>query len=207
VSTENIRPDEPQQSKSRVQSAPSAPADQNAKLTQRLLDEVFRGDGARKVSVRLWDGTSWPDASPRPATIVLKHPGALRQMFLPGTEVGLAEAYLYDDFDIEGNIEAAFGLADELAQATGGWTKKLRIARDLMRLPASGKRQFGRRGPAKLRGRQHSVDRDRQAVTYHYDVSDEFYAMWLDRQMVYSCAYFASLDEDLNTAQERWTRT
>ena len=40
-------------------------------------------------------------------------------------------------------------------------------------------------------------------MTYHYDVSNEFYALWLDEQMVYSCAYFATADEDLDTAQTR----
>ena len=50
----------------------------------------------------MWDGTQWPDEQPRDVSLVLKHPGALGRMFLPGTEVGLAEAYLQDDFDIEG---------------------------------------------------------------------------------------------------------
>jgi cyclopropane-fatty-acyl-phospholipid synthase len=45
--------------------------------------------------------------------------------------------------------------------------------------------------------------RDRQAVTYHYDVSNAFYSLWLDKRMVYSCAYFTSPDDDLDTAQEK----
>jgi len=54
-----------------------------------------------------------------------------------------------------------------------------------------------------LHGRRHSTTRDRRAVTYHYDVPGEFYALWLDERMVYSCAYFATPDEDLDAAQER----
>jgi cyclopropane-fatty-acyl-phospholipid synthase len=53
-----------------------------------------------------------------------------------------------------------------------------------------------------LRGRKHSLRRDQQAVTYHYDVSNDFYALWLDRRMVYSCAYFHAAGDDLDTAQE-----
>ena len=177
--------------------------DEAARLTLRLLDELFGGDATHRVGVRLWDSTPWPDDAPRPATVVLKHPGALSEMFLPGSELGLGEAYLYDDFDVEGDIEAVFDLAEALDQATLGWTRKLRIARDLLRLPAGQGRQPGRRGPAKLKGRRHSVERDRQAVTYHYDVSNDFYALWLDRHMVYSCAYFTTPDDDLDTAQER----
>jgi len=177
--------------------------DEAARLTLRLLDELFAGDAAHKVGVRLWDGTLWPDAAPRPVTVVLKHPGALREMFLPANEVGLAEAYLYDDFDIEGDIEAVFDLADSLEQATLGWTRKLRVARDLLRLPAGQGRRPGQRGPARLKGKRHSITRDRQAVTYHYDVSNDFYALWLDQRMVYSCAYFTTPDDDLDTAQAR----
>lgn len=178
-------------------------ADQATRLTLNLLEELFVGDAPQKASVRLWDGTRWPDDAPRPVTLVLKHPGALRAMLLPGTEVGLGEAYLHDDFDIEGDIESVFGLTDALAVATSGWRKKLRAARDLTRLPARDGRRQARRGPARLTGRKHTVERDRQAVTYHYDVSNDFYALWLDPRLVYSCAYFHSSDEDLDTAQER----
>ena len=173
-------------------------------LTLHLLDELCRGNQPLKVSVRLWDGTHWPDETPHPATLVLKHPGALRAMLLPGTEVGLGEAYLYDDFDIEGDIESVFELADHLAETTLGGRKKLRAASDLLHLPVRGGRQPAvRRGPARLSGKQHSVERDRQAITYHYDVSNDFYALWLDQHMVYSCAYFRTPKDDLNTAQEQ----
>ena len=164
---------------------------------------MLGADGTANVGVRLCNGTGWPDAAPRRATLVLKHPGALRAMFLPGTELGLGEAYIYDDFDIEGDAESVFDLADALTEAVSSKAKKLRLARGLLRLPPGADHQHGRRGPARLTGRRHSLERDRQAVTYHYDVSNDFYALWLDRRMVYSCAYFFSSDEDLDTAQER----
>jgi cyclopropane-fatty-acyl-phospholipid synthase len=186
-----------------MSTATTTHTDEATRLTQHLLDELFGGDRSHNVGVCLWNGTCWPDEAPRPVTIVLKHPGALRKMFLPGTELSLAEAYLYDDFDIEGDIEAVFELADALVEATSGWRKKLSVGRDLLRLPSSGDHEHGQRGPAGLSGKQHSIERDRQAVTYHYDVSNDFYALWLDRRMVYSCAYFHSPDEDLDTAQER----
>lgn len=175
--------------------------DQSVHLTLDVLEQLFAGEAARQVGVRLWDGTRWPDTAPRPAMLVLKHPGALRAMLLPGTEVGLGEAYLYDDFDIEGNAEAVFALADMLTNTALDWRHKLRAGSDLTRLPAGKRPVTTRRGPAQLSGRRHSVERDRQAVTYHYDVSNDFYALWLDRRMVYSCAYFHSPDDDLDTAQ------
>jgi len=172
-------------------------------ITRSLLEEVLDGGARETVGVRLWDGTRWPDDRPRRVTLVLNHPGALRQMLLSGDEVALAEAYLYDDFDIEGEIEAIFPVADRLAERAKEAKWKLRLGRELLRLPRQKQRRDGRRGPARLRGRRHSIERDRQAIAYHYDVSNDFYALWLDRRMVYSCAYFVTPDDDLDTAQEQ----
>jgi hypothetical protein len=173
------------------------------RITLRLLDELFRGAGDRQAGFRLWDGTQWLDDELRPVTVVLQHPGALRAMLLLGHELGLVEAYLYNDFDVEGDIESVFDLAEAVARGTSGWRKKIRSARDLMRLPAVRREHAGRRGPAGLSGKRHSVERVRQAVTFLYAVSNDFYALRLDRRMVYSCAYFRGADEDLDTAQVR----
>ena len=169
-------------------------------VTRELLRDLFSTD-AGEVGVRLWDDTRFPDDEPRRATLVLKHPESLRAMFLPGSEVALGEAYLYDDFDVEGDIEAIFHLAEALLEVISDWKTRLRLAYRLLRLPAGRSRPSGRRGPATLEGKAHSVERDRAAVTYHYDVSNDFYKLWLDSRMVYSCAYFESPDQDLDAAQ------
>jgi cyclopropane-fatty-acyl-phospholipid synthase len=69
-------------------------------------------------------------------------------------------------------------------------------------LPANNRAHKNRR-PANFSGSLHSRERDRQAISYHYDLPAEFYALWLDQRMVYSCAYFATPEEDLDSAQER----
>src|SRR5436190_8218045 len=102
--------------------------------TRRVLSEIFAGCSLDKVGVRLWNGTAWPDHRPRPTLLALKHPEALGRMFLPGTEVGLAEAYVHNDFDVEGDIEAAFEVGDFLLSRLGDWKKKLKIAGLLMAL-------------------------------------------------------------------------
>lgn len=177
--------------------------DDARRLSLQVLNAVFAGQATEAAGFRLWDGTQWPDDNPRLATVVLNHPGALRSMLLPGHELGLAEAYLFDDFNVEGEMEQVFSLADPVVEATAGWRKKLRVAKDLLRLPTSPHPQGGDRGAAHLNGERHSIERDRQAVTYHYDVSNEFYRLWLDQRMVYSCAYFTSPGQDLDTAQEQ----
>ena len=135
-------------------------------------------------------------------TVVLQHPGALRKMFLPPNDLTLGEAYIYNDFDIEGDIEAVFPLAEHFTGNQWGKMEQVRFGKRLLSLPNTGQARPGD-AVAKLQGTRHSKERDWQAVTYHYNRSNAFYALWLDSRMVYSCAYFANPDDDLDTAQER----
>lgn len=183
---------------------PSTLAPQIATARQ-LLQDLLADFGPRDFAVRFWEGTTWSadDDQPTHYTLALKHPGALRQMLWP-SRLGLPEAYIYDDFDIEGDIHAFFRLIQYLATRQQAWGlgRRLRFLLRIANLPRQTAPRTGRAG-AELQGTPHSRERDRQAISYHYDVSNEFYQLWLDRRMVYTCAYFASSDEDLDTAQER----
>src|SRR5215218_6448535 len=90
--------------------------DWKIKASLAFLENLLGDYRPRDFGVRLWDGTTWDSEPGRPArfTLMLEHPGALRSMFWPPSEISLAEAYIYDDFDIEGGIEDVFGLADHL---------------------------------------------------------------------------------------------
>ncbi len=178
--------------------------DRYVQTTLSILQEVFSSYHPRNFAVRLWDGTTMdPEPGQQPLfTMVLQHPGALRKMLLHVNDVALGEAYVYDDFDVVGNLEAAFAMASHLLRMRLSFMEKVRLGRQLLKLPSGGKPHAGR-GAAQLEGALHSKERDMQAVTYHYNASNDFFALWLDRSMVYSCAYFNSTDEDLDTAQER----
>jgi cyclopropane-fatty-acyl-phospholipid synthase len=167
-----------------------------------FLDALLADYPKRDFQVRLCDGTTWGAVQRPHFTLVLKHPGALRTMCSRPSELTLGEAYIYNDFDIEGDIEAAFEFADYLLEQEGSLGKSLDLAERLQKLPENSGAHKNRR-PANFSGSVHSRDRDRQAVTYHYDLPAEFYALWLDRRMVYSCAYFSTPEEDLDSAQER----
>jgi cyclopropane-fatty-acyl-phospholipid synthase len=181
-------------------------ANQAVQTTLSLLQDLLGSIQPGNFAVRLWDGTVWrPEAAgsePARFTVVLQHPGALRKMFLPPNDLTLGEAYIYNDFDIEGEIEAIFPLAEQFMNGQWGKVEQLRFGKRLLSLPRTGQPR-PTNAPAKLRGTRHSQERDRQAIAYHYDRSNDFYALWLDRRMVYSCAYFNSPDEELDTAQER----
>lgn len=121
-------------------------------------------------------------------------------MLTAGTAKGLAEAYLRDDFDVEGDMEQAIELAVALEHRPAGWMTALTDYYRLMRLPAASN-PHGEGRTVTLRGQRHSLDRDRQAVSFHYDLSNDFYQLWLDSRMVYSCAYFTDERNDLDSAQ------
>lgn len=169
-----------------------------------VLRDLLGGLHPRDFAVRLWDGSTLEEeqGEPRRFTMVLKHPGALRALFRSPSELSLGEAFIYDDFDIEGDIGSAFALADHLVNLQPGVGGRLRIARQLLTLPSQ-ERARAVRPSERLHGLRHSKSRDRLAVTYHYDVSNAFFSLWLDGRMVYSCAYFTSAGEELDTAQER----
>jgi cyclopropane-fatty-acyl-phospholipid synthase len=172
-----------------------------ADRTLATLEEVLGGDTGG-VRFRLWDGRDWPANEEPRATIVLREPGALRAMLWPPTDLTLGEAYVHDHFDVEGELEAVFGLGDALLGRTRGIRERLRLAQQVLALPAPEERAT-ERGPARLRGRLHSRERDRQAIAYHYDLGDEFFRLFLGHRLVYSCAYFAHEGDDLDTAQKQ----
>jgi cyclopropane-fatty-acyl-phospholipid synthase len=168
-------------------------------ISVQLLEVVTADYPPRDFAVRFWDGSTWGNADHPRFTFVLKHPEAIRRM-VGASELSLGEAYVNDDFDVEGNLEAAFEFGDYLLGHELELREKLHVAGLLLKLSGNGHR--GKLGLVpRLHGGLHSKQRDSEAVSYHYNQSNDFYALWLDPRMVYSCAYFPSGDEDLATAQ------
>lgn len=157
----------------------------------------------RTFTVRLWDGSELPAPVSPTFSLVLNHPGALRRMFTPPIELSLGEAFIYGDFDLEGDIFSAVPLFNAMSTRIFSLGEVVILARQILALPQSGPARPAGRGSAHLRGMLHSRERDRAAIQYHYDVGDDFYALWLDQRRQYSCAYFPTGTEDLDTAQER----
>src|SRR5262245_2092638 len=88
--------------------------DEATQTTLSILQDVFGSSPPFNVAVRLWDGSTRepaPEAGePARCTLVLNHPGALRMMLVPPGVLSLGEAYIYNDFDIEGEITAILPL-------------------------------------------------------------------------------------------------
>jgi cyclopropane-fatty-acyl-phospholipid synthase len=186
--------------------APARRADPAAPLVLSLFQRLFHAYHPRDFMLRLWDGTTWPAETAVPRFVwTIRRPDAPRRMFRAwDTDASLGEAYVYGDFDLDGDLEAALDVGDWLLRGGLAVRDRLRIVRDLRRLPA-GRRDGSGRGPhaARLRGRLHSRRRDREGIAFHYDRSNDFFALWLDERLVYSCAYFERGDEALDVAQEK----
>ncbi len=170
--------------------------DRAALLIERIFPEP------RAFTVRLWDGTELPASGKPDFSLVLNHPGALRRMFTPPIELSLGEAFILNDFDIEGDIFSVLPVIESMLTRAVSMPELLSIGLGLLALPTSDFVRQPSRGPARLRGEVHSRERDRAAIQYHYDVGNDFYELWLDRNLQYSCAYFPTGRGNLDAAQE-----
>lgn len=180
-------------------------ADPQPEAARSLLVNLFGPASQRPFAVQWWngalDGPATQDVAR--ATVVIKRPGVLRDMLLPPREVAFAEAYLRGDLDIDGDIGVLADQVDLLAKRVRSPRNFLRLLPDIFTLPRD------RQGSpsavlrtARPRHLKHTPRRDAQAVRFHYDVGNEFYRLWLDQNMVYSCGYFLTGTEDIDQAQE-----
>jgi cyclopropane-fatty-acyl-phospholipid synthase len=169
-------------------------------ISRLVYQRLIEMSSAPPPRVRTWTGEEWgpPDSD---ATLVLQHPGALRALLLPPTDLSAGEAYIYDDVDIEGNIFTVLEFAAGFDLGTRHRWAIFRLLRLLRKLPAESRRSEAR--PPRMKGMLHSLQRDRAAVTHHYDTGNDFFTRFLGPSMVYSCAYFLDPAEALDKAQHR----
>jgi len=112
----------------------------DALKTSKLVYEklVSMADGS-VIAMRSWNEELWGPSS-APATIVLNHPGALRALLLPPSDLTSGEAYIFNDVDIEGDIGEALRFAADLQSKKAGRLDSIRLLRQLRKLPADNRR-------------------------------------------------------------------
>jgi cyclopropane-fatty-acyl-phospholipid synthase len=171
-----------------------------------VLTALFGEPRQRSFDVRFWDGAvDRGQHTPPPFTLVLNRPAALRRMLLPPNELSIVEAYIGGDVDIDGSMEAASNLSEAIGERLRTPLAVARLVGLVLGLPGDADDDLAAiRFPEQARklGPRHTPVRDAAAIHYHYDVGNSFYELWLDQRMVYSCAYFRSADDSLDTAQE-----
>jgi cyclopropane-fatty-acyl-phospholipid synthase len=172
-----------------------ASADPNARLAAAVLRTLFGEAYARDFNIALWEGTYVPASRQARFTLRVNAPGALRSAFTPPADLNAGRAFAAGLLDVDGDIEAAVDELFDFVQRPPALTL-VKLAMLLRRMPRAHLPQLRE---AHLRGKRHSLARDRAAIGFHYDQPVEFYSSFLDRDLVYSCAYFdegvTSLDE------------
>ena len=172
---------------------------------------IVLGTDAAAVPLRLraWDGS---EAGPAGApVVVVRSRRALRRMAWAPGQLGLGRAYVAGEIDVEGDMFATFsalttvGRLAETEHVPGpSRREQLRLLRIAARLGAIGPDPAAppEEIPPTPRGRRHTRNRDAAAISHHYDVGNDFYALVLGPSMVYSCAVWTDESTGLDAAQE-----
>lgn len=172
---------------------------------RELLRQLLHSCGSPGISVRLWDGSevSHDSRCGGGCVIALRHPRALLDLLWRPSSLSAGEAYVRGDLDVEGDLETAIREAERMQQSHLTWPARLQLVPPLLSALRAIKRE-DRRGHlegAQLVGPPASRSRSRHAIAYHYDLPVEFWETWLDAYLQYTCAYYRSEADDVETAQ------
>jgi cyclopropane-fatty-acyl-phospholipid synthase len=152
-------------------------------LSQRVIRKMEQHLQSRGIPLALefWDGKTVQPSAPPKVRLKVRSPRALLSLARPSMGK-LAARYVEQEIDLEGDARDIVRVGEALCNAADAITRK---------------------GGMELKWWRHSRKSDRRAISHHYDVSNDFYGLWLDARRVYSCAYFRSPDDSLERAQEQ----
>jgi cyclopropane-fatty-acyl-phospholipid synthase len=167
--------------------------DLRAALAAALPDRPFR--------IELWDGSAIEPTNGGGPTFRITSPEAFGHVLRSPGQLGLGRAYVSGGIETD-DLDAALALLARWSPPPVDTKTKAEIA--LAAVRAGALRSVPQIPEMELRpkGKRHSLLRDRRAVTHHYDLSNEFFALFLDESMTYSCAVWrGGPDETLEQAQ------
>lgn len=154
--------------------------------------------GELPVRLRAWDGSeTGPAGAP---VVVLRCRRALRRLLWDPTELGAARAYVSGDLDVDGDLAEGLSILRRWVRERGavesptGVRRRIRALATVARLGALGPRPAPPPEEARMSERLHTLRRDSCAISFHYDLSSEFYELILDPQLAYSCGFWRSHD-------------
>lgn len=155
----------------------------------------------RPFTIEFWDGTRVPATADGGPTFSVRSPRAAAHVLRAPGQLGLGRAYVSGELDVD-DIDAVIELLESWKPPALDGADKRALLFGAVR--AAGVGRPPRRPASELRpsGRRHSKERDARAVRHHYDVSNEFFELFLGPSMVYSCAVFSRGAKTLEEAQE-----
>jgi cyclopropane-fatty-acyl-phospholipid synthase len=169
--------------------------------TAPLREAIERALPERPFAVRFWDGTEVPATEEPGPTFVIKSPKALAHLLKAPGELGLGRAYAQGLIEAD-DLDAALLLVDSFEPPRPAPREIVKLVSGL--LQATGLTLPPPRPSTELRlkGERHTLARDRRAVRHHYDAGNDFFKLFLDDSMTYSCAYWRTGAQTLDEAQD-----
>jgi cyclopropane-fatty-acyl-phospholipid synthase len=169
--------------------------------THPLRNELARALPERPFSVELWDGTRLGATTGDGPTFRVRSPAAIAHALRAPGQLGLGRAYVSGELEVDD--------LDAVLQLLNAWRPPPLDRAAQARLALAAARGCGLRRPPRVpsaelrpRGRRHSRERDARSVRHHYDLPSDFFALFLDESMTYSCALFSRGAGTLEEAQE-----
>jgi cyclopropane-fatty-acyl-phospholipid synthase len=175
---------------------------QSLALTAPLRRALARALPVRPFEVRFWDGSLLPATVAHASTFELRSPSAIAHLLRAPGRLGLGRAYVEGSLHAN-DLDAAFAVVDGFEAPPIRAVDRARLLAGAA-IAAASAGAMPRRPAIELilRGERHSIGRDAAAVRYHYDAGNDFFALFLDRSMTYSCALFSRGARTLEEAQE-----
>jgi len=169
--------------------------------TDPIRAELARALPDRPFSVDFWDGTQLPSTNGGGPRFAVRSPAAFAHALRAPGQLGLGRAYVSGELEVD-DVDAALDLLDAWQPPSLDRGEQARLA--LAAARAAGLQRPPRPPTSELRprGRRHSRERDARSVRHHYDLPPEFFALFLDASMTYSCAVFSRGATTLEEAQE-----
>ena len=170
----------------------TASQDNTIESAREVVQILMRGYSG-PLAVRLWDRSLAAGSEAALCTLHIRSASILKPLIIGRDIIVLVEDFLAGRIELEGDLESLFDATRHFECLSLSPAEKLHLFRLALQLPGSFLR---------LPTRGSRSANNRSAIRHHYDVGNAFYKLWLDSEMVYSCAYFADSDQPLAQAQQ-----
>src|SRR5262245_1964144 len=158
--------------------------------TEPLVREIERAFPERPFTIELWDGAKVPSTNGAGPTFRARSKDAIAYAVSAPGQLGLGRAYVSGEIEVD-DLDAVIGLLNDWQPPEVGTAAKARLIAAALRSAGVHRPPPAPKAELHLRGRKHTTERDREAVRHHYDVGNEFFSLFLDPSMTYSCAFFS----------------
>ncbi len=151
--------------------------DKNKTFFRSLITNTF----ADPCEIKFWDGEIVKCGEGKSHFKIIFNEPLAKSELIKDPSIAFGEGYMHKKIEIEGSVrEAVESIFNKHSSFLNQRKPVLKLAKYLA----------------------NTISRNKEDVKYHYDISNDFYRLWLDKTMTYSCAYFKYLEEDLDCAQK-----